>query len=36
MAVVAERMQSQEHKDTITKFQAKRAAEKAKRDAAKL
>ncbi|CAK9787257.1 ClpP/crotonase [Cutaneotrichosporon oleaginosum] len=36
MAAVAERIASQEHKDQITKFQARRAAEKAKKDAAKL
>ncbi|BEJ06912.1 hypothetical protein CcaverHIS641_0401810 [Cutaneotrichosporon cavernicola] len=36
MATVAERIASQDHKDQIAKFQAKRAAEKAKKDAAKL
>jgi hypothetical protein len=36
MAAVAVRIASQDHKDQIAKFQARRAAEKAKKDAAKL
>lgn len=36
MAAVALRIASQEHRDQIAKFQAKRAADKAKKDQAKL